>query len=93
MNRRDLIKGIVAATAAIKIVDLSNNILAKDMVPSKKTIKPICIISHKYSFKIFRAMPCSATFILESDTDIFEVPASNFLGNINRGIVKRFIII
>lgn len=40
MNRRDLIKGIVAATAAIKIADLSNNLYAKDLLPQKKTIKP-----------------------------------------------------
>lgn len=40
MNRRDLIKGIVAATAAIKIADLSNNLYSKDLLPQKKTIKP-----------------------------------------------------
>jgi muramoyltetrapeptide carboxypeptidase len=43
MNRRDLIKGIVAATAAIKIANMSNNLTAKDLLPSKKTIKPYAL--------------------------------------------------
>ncbi len=40
MNRRDLIKGIVAATAAIKMVNLSSDLKAKDLLPQNKIVKP-----------------------------------------------------
>ena len=57
-------------------------------VPSTNVIAAICIINQVYFFSTLDAIPCNDIF--HNDTEILEVPASNFFGKKNRGIVKKF---